>query len=494
MSRFILSAVFSFLMLNAFSQYEWSSNCKNAYENIISLKFDEGREWLKKEKLENPENLIPAYLQNYIDFLTLYIGENEDDYNRLEPNKGKRLRLLKDSDRDSPYYNYCLANIYLQWAFVRVKFGEHFNAFFEIRKAYRLLEINREKYPDFLPDNIGMGLLHALVGSIPDQYNWVVDLLGFSGSVNEGMRELDIVVKAAIHDSNYAYLLPESLFFLSFIEVNLSKEKENTIELVEIFNQLPGENPLVVFAKSSLLMKNGFNDKAINVLKTGIKENTGYRFDFLKYLLGLAKLSRLDDDASGYLLDYLIYFEGRNYLASACQKLAWYYLIKGDSANYKNYINKSLLYKDGVIEADHQAHFEAKKNRYQNVHLLRARLLFDGGYYNEALEYIIQPNVQDGLRDNPDQVEYYYRLGRIYHELDEFEKALKNYATAIDRGSGFDEYYAGNAALLSGRIYERRKDFESAKKSYKKCLGLNFKEYEKSIKGKAKAGLNRIAE
>lgn len=494
MTRLILSSILTLLFCNTFSQYQWNENCKLAYEKIISLHFKEGQDFLLKEKIDNPDNLIPVYLYNYIDFLTLVVGEKEEDYNHLKQNKSDRLDLLKDGDRESPYYNYCLANIYLQWAFARVKFGDNFNAFFDIRKAYRLLEKNREKYPDFLPDNIGMGIMHALVGSIPDNYNWVADILGFRGTVNEGINELNIVIDSGLQNEKYAYLLPESLFFLTFIELNLSKNKESALQLKDIFDRISDNSPLAVHAKSSMLMKNGLNDEAIEILKKGIAQNTGYRFDYLNYLLGLAKLNRLDDDANAYLLDYLIYFEGNNYLAATCQKLSWYYMINGDSSNYKKYINKSLLYKDGMVEADKQAHLEAGKNRYQNIDLLRARLLFDGGYYEDALDHITNPEVFKSLRDNIDRVEYYYRLGRIYHEMNQFNKALENYTIAIENGSKFDEYYAGNAAYLSGKIYERMNKPKEAIQSYRSCLKMNFKEYEKSIKGKSKAGLNRVEE
>lgn len=494
MSRIIISFVLVFLGFQLFAQYEVNDNCMRAYRAIISLDFDEGRLWLEKEKAENPDNLIPVYYENYIDFLTLLIGEKESDFNNLKPNKRERINELEKGDPSSPYYNYCLANVYLQWAFARVKFGQHVNAFFEIRKAYRLLEENRLNYPEFLPDNTGMGLLHALVGSVPDNYSWVTDIIGMDGSVNEGVRELQQVVDSAINNQEYAHLLPESLFFLTFIQLNLSKEEQEAIEIKQMLDSLPSKNPLIVFAKVSILMKTGHNDEAIEVLTNFRHDRDAYPFHYLKYLLGLAKLSRLDEDADRPLLEFIIYYEGKNYRASACQKVAWHHLIRGDTLGYKEYINKALFYTDGIVEEDKQALMEAESGIIPNAALLKARLLFDGGYHEKALGELQKAERENHFETIAEQTEYYYRKGRVYHEMKEFDQALSSYKTAIEKGKGLNRYFAGNAALKSGNIFELLEDHEQAKKMYNKCLSLNFTEYEKGIKAMAKAGLDRIEE
>jgi len=494
MSRITASFVLVFLGFQLFAQYEVNHNCMQAYHAIISLDFDEGRLWLEKEKAENPDNLIPIYYENYIDFLTLLIGEKESDLNSLNSNKRQRIKALEKGDASSPYYNYCLANVYLQWAFARVKFGQHLNAFFEIRKAYRLLEENRLNFPGFLPDNTGMGLLHALVGSVPDNYSWVTDIIGMDGSVNEGVYELKQVVDSAINNKEYAHLLPESLFFLTFIQLNLNKEEQDALEIKHMLDSLPSNNPLIVFAKVSIMMKTGYNDEAIEVLTSFRQKDDAYPFHYLKYLLGLAKLSRLDEDAHHPLLKFIIYYEGKNYKSSACQKVAWHHLIKGDTAGYQEHINKALFYNEGIVEEDKQALMEAESDIIPNASLLKARLLFDGGYYEKALEELEQGEHKEQFEAVVEIAEFHYRKGRVYHELESYEKALSCYKTAIEKAKRLKRYFAGNAALKSGNIYELLGDYEQAKDMYHKCLGLDFTEYEKGIKAMAKAGLNRIEE
>ncbi len=159
----------------SFSQYHYDFNqkCQDAYSAIISLKFDEGKKLIEQEKTSNPDNNIPWMLENYIYFLTIFIAEEEDQFEELEKKKDKVISRLKKGDKNSPYYRYSLAQVYLQWAFARTKFKEYVTATLEINKAYRNLEANNEEFPDFLPNLINLGLLHTLIGTVPDNYNWI---------------------------------------------------------------------------------------------------------------------------------------------------------------------------------------------------------------------------------------------------------------------------------------------------------------------------------
>ena len=61
---------------------------------------------------------------------------------------------------------YSQAEINLQWAANRLKFGDYFTAAFEINKAYRQIQENNKKYPNFIPNKkfgtgyISLGVYH----------------------------------------------------------------------------------------------------------------------------------------------------------------------------------------------------------------------------------------------------------------------------------------------------------------------------------------------
>jgi len=85
---------------------------------------------LSQEEAAHPDNLIPYFIENYIDVLRISIDENKDEYDSLSPNKDKRLGLMESGSSKSPYYLYTQSAINLQWAFVNLKLGQYYTAFF----------------------------------------------------------------------------------------------------------------------------------------------------------------------------------------------------------------------------------------------------------------------------------------------------------------------------------------------------------------------------
>jgi tetratricopeptide (TPR) repeat protein len=475
-------------------QYDFNQRCRKAYSAIISLKFEEGKSLIEQEKQVNPNNNIPYLLDNYIHFLTVFIGEEEHVFEQLEDQKDDIIDRLEDGDEQSPYYRYCIAQVNLQWAVARTKFKEYVSATLEINRAYRMLEENKEEFPDFLPNLINLGLLHTMIGTIPDNYNWVKRMVGIEGTIDEGVTEILTVLNESLHNPEYSHYKAECLFYLSFIQMNLMTNKTKTLDYIKIIeeDQQSLQNPMAIYAIARIYMSIGMNDRAIEILVNRPLGEEYYPFYYLDYLTGLAKLHRLDEDANKYFFKYVINFKGINYIKDAYQKIAWHYFVHGDTEKYRNYISKVEKYGNTIVDADKQAEREAEKEVLPNYHLLRARLLFDGGYYEKAVLDLNTGNNEDFLRDEQDKLEYMYRLGRIYHEWGKIDDGISYYQQTIKDGSDSETYYAANSALQLGKIYEEQKKYDLAVHYYEAAQSMENKEYRNSINQKAKAGLNRV--
>ncbi|MBI9036664.1 MAG: tetratricopeptide repeat protein [Bacteroidales bacterium] len=495
MKSFFLSVILFFLVNSSYSQYDFNKNCKGAYIATINLKFKQAEKAIKIEKNSNPSNLIPYLIENYIDFLTVVIGEQESDFEKLKENKSSRIRFLEKGDKSSPYYRFCLAEIYLQSAFAKLNYGENFTAFFEIKRSFNLIEKNIEQFPDFHPNYLCSGLLHALIGSIPDNYKWVSTIFLLDGNVNQGANELKFVLDSALISDNYSHLKIEALYYLSFIQLNLQANSEHLSELLDYFDTISHDSnmtePLLCYSLASIYMKNGENDKAMAILQKSNRSNEYYPYDYLDYLLGETKLYKFDDEAIIHFEKYVNNFKGKNYLKSAYRKIAWSYLIKGNKNKYLENILKVKSCGRTFVGADKQAQKEAESNIIPNIVLLKTRLLFDGGYYQKALDQLNEPDT-NYLQNTKDSLECEYRKARIYHKLAKTDEAILYYDNVLKKGSEYPYYFAANSALQLGFIYENMLEFKKAESYYKKCLSLDFDEYRKSIRQKAKAGINRI--
>lgn len=458
--------------------------------HIINLDFEKGQALIQKEKAAHPDNLITTYLENYIDFLTIVIGEEESEFDKRKDNKDSRMDKLEKGNKQSPYFWFTQAEVHLQWAFSRIRFGEYLTAAKEINRAYKLLEENQRKYPDFALNKKSLGLLHALIGTIPDNYKWAVQVFGIDGSLKQGVNELTDLLKQTQSNPQMAHLQPEVLFFLTFIELNFVKDTEEINKLYQLIDTKGSANPLIVFSKASILTSLNKNDEAIAALKE--YDNTGFHFYYLDFLIGETKLHRLDKDAHLHFIEYLRNFKGNSYVKAAYQKLAWHYLLNGDTDAYKQNMALAASRGNDMLDEDKQALKEAKSKEIPNIRLLKARLLFDGGYYQKALEILLDGNLSKELKTKDEEVELTYRLARIYHEWGKLERAIPYYELTMSSGAQLTSYYAANSALQVGLIYEQRKEWKKAEEFFKKSTTFKNKEYKNSIEQKAKAGLQRI--
>lgn len=461
-----------------------------AYEQVLSLQFDGAKLTLADIKSKDAGNLIAYHIENYIDFLYLYLNQNEQDYNRLRKNEDLRLQKIQQGDTQSPYYLYTQADVRLQWALVKLKFGDYLSAFNDISRAHKLLLKNQQKFPNFLPNLKDLGVLHALGGTIPDHYKWSVRLLsGLKGSVAQGRQELNTVLQKA-RQQDFIFKT-ETAVMLATIAMYLDSDAENAWKILNTVRLHPTENPLHCFVLANVAMRSGRNDKAIELLKHCPDQRNFAPVAQLDYLLGLAKLRRLDTDANQYFNQFLQTYRGQQGIKEAYQKLAWYELIIGNTSNYQRYM-KSIL-TQGVAEtgADKDAWQEAKAGRTPNVLLIKARLLFDGGYYQQAYE-VLQQKSSATFSDKAGHLEYLYRMGRILHGLEKWEEAIGFYYRTIEQGRAEPYFYACNAALQAGLICEKRKDRTRARQFYQTCLEMAPPEYKTELHQKAKSGLERL--
>ena len=461
---------------------------KQSYTCIINLEFEAANKLLQIEQIEYPDNAILFLHQNYIDFLTILIGEEEDFFTTTKSFKSARIDFIKDGDDSSPYYLYAQAEVHLQWAFARLKFNEYLTAAYEIQKAYSLLEENQELFPNFKLNKKGLGLLHTLVGAIPEKYQWIINLVGMEGGVELGLLEL----KSLLKDEEMEMYHSEVLFLTAFLQLNMTNDEVAYQLLLDKIGEGYTANYLLNFAAARLSHALGENDLCIKVLENRPDDQGKYPFHYLDYLQGMSFLYTLDYEKSEIFFNrFLKNFKGNNYIKSAYQKLAWIAFLQEKSDEKMSCLEKIKSEGKAFIDEDKVALNEADKNHINSPKLLRARLFYDGGYYKKAhLELTSVNNLSDynGFLD-----EYYYRLARIESKLNYIdEQVITKYQKSFDLGRKSSNYYAPMSALQIGLIYEKKNDHKKAVIYFEKCLSLSEFDYERGIHQKAKVSLSRL--
>lgn len=476
--------------LQAGKYYDFSVTAREGYQRAVSLRFGEARIYMDQMRAKEPDNLMVYFIENYVDFLTCFLNEDKAEFKTLAKNMDKRLDKLSAGDPHSPYYLYTQAEIRLQWAILRGKFGDYLTAASDVKQAYALLEENDRKFPDFIANKKSLGIMHTLVGTIPDEYRWSARMFGgMGGTVEQGLAEVETVLKYA---QNHDFIFEEeTLVAYSFLLLHIGNQSQAAWQTLTSGRLKPTENPLAAFALANLAMKIGKNDEAIRYLENCPTGSKYHPFHYRNFMLGLAKLCRLDGDANVALQDYTNNFHGMHYIKECYQKLAWYHLIMDNRNGYDTYIKYVTIKGYDKLEADKAAQREAESREVPDVMLLKTRLLFDGGYYSRAFD-LLKNKAGNYDQDIKKKLEYGYRMGRITHKLGKSQEAIKYYNQTIDAGSREPWYFACNAALQLGILYEEQKDKPNARKAYKRCLDLKPDTYASSLHAKAKAGLQRV--
>jgi tetratricopeptide (TPR) repeat protein len=170
--------------------------------------------------------------------------------------------------------------------------------------------------------------------------------------------------------------------------------------------------------------------------------------------------------------------------------LSWFYFLTGDSLKAEFYRNLTQVKGNTNTEADKQAMKDAESQKWPDPFLLKARLLSDGGYWNEAYGLLLGKRSSD-FETAEEKLEFAYRLARIYDGLGRDDEAIAAYQTAIKLGQFRREYFAARAALQTGYIYEKRGNKPLAQSYFQMVLSMKEHDYKNSLDQKAKAGIVR---
>ncbi len=491
MKHALFVLVLLLISLFGFAQkvYDFTPVCKEAYQNITSLKLSTGERLLGEARKQNSNNLIPDLLQSYIDFFIVFFNEDPAEYKAKKEAIENRIDDLKDGDESSPYYNYCLGVAYLHKAMIAIKFNERFTALFAFKKAFSYIKDNRKQYPNFLPDNMVYAPMQVLAGLIPNSYKGIAAFLGIKGSVNGGMQMLRNFVNS--NDSSAQFFFNEAAFYYCYLLFYIQNKPEEAFAFIKQKKLDVVNNHLFAYMTANLALNNKQAEWAKSIILARNPSPDYIAIPMWNYEMAFIKMDHLElaEAAADFEL-FLRTFKGSFYVKDAYQKLSWCYYLQGNLPAARKAVQLLLQRGNTVSDADKQAQREAKTGVFPNALLLKARLLNDGGYNKEALAILIGKTTNDFAKPE-EKLEFNYRVARIYDDMGRDDEAIAAYRAAIALGRNSTEYFASRAALQIGGIYERRDNKEEAIKYYQECIDMDDHDYKDSIDQKAKAGIAR---
>jgi len=332
--------------------FEMTSDIASAYQSVSRLRLDEARSQIAAIKKASPDNLLVYHVENYIDFFTLFISEDNRLYDELKANKDRRLEKISAGDSSSPYYLFCIAEVNLQWATARLKFGERLKPLREVYKAYKLLKQNQKAFPSFIENKKSLSIIHALGESLP---GLVRTIFNVDGSIAQGTQEIADLV--AYSDQHPEFIFREECYAIyAYILYYQNNERQKAYEVLQAADLDIAASPLLTFLMANIAQKTGHNDEAIALLEQRPTGDEYLPFYYLDFMYGKFLMYKLDPAALDHMEVFITNFDGRHFIKEAYQKIAWYALAaEEDIVKYKKYMALCTAEGYELVDEDKQA-------------------------------------------------------------------------------------------------------------------------------------------
>ena len=464
-----------------------STQVQLAYHDVLRLKLDAALTQLNNTAPSPADLPLHLYTENLADALELLLTEDRALYGAKKDNEKQRIRRLQSLSNADPYKEFSIAEIRLQWAFVKLKFGDEMAAVWGLTQAYRTIQRNDQNFPDFMPNKKTLGLLNSVFGAVPQQYHWLLSILRLKGATVEGRAQLASIASAQNLFSTEAQVM------LHLIDIYLLEKREETLHSFRKIATNTSNNKLIQYLYAMILIKTNEAEAALTALEAMDALSEEYlHISMADYLKGEIYLQKgLYDRSARRFAAFLSSYKGDNFVKDSYYKLFLSQWLLGNEQQAHHYLELARNNGTTSSEADKYAARQVAANIWPERTILKIRLATDGGYYEHA-KTLVDAHTDADFHTVHDQVEFVYRKARLADKQRKSSEAVKHYKETIEKSGNNHWYYAPNAALQLGYYYKQKGDIGTAKGYFEKAMSYEGHEYKNSIDYKAKVALQQL--
>lgn len=457
------------------------------------------------EKLIIAERNISAkkFYTTHLRFLEAFVHQDKYTYDRFYLSSIELEQYL-DENPGTPNYYFMSCELLLERTIIKVIHQKLTSAILDLRECHSLVQDAKSEGKAEQVHRFS-GIFFIAFSSVPKQYKWALELLGYHGNLQKGYSELLEAVRIG------PLLRKENQIIQYFILRNLMANVPKTREHVTQLYRSDPDNILHVYlyAHNNIDSKN--NTEALRAMKGFMESTKADYFPFLYNQYARACMFKQDYKvAIEYFTLYNKTFNGVIYKIDATFRKGVCYAILGDKQNALICFRQAAFDKRLVFDEDKYASKYANyhlKNYFTGNELLlnRARFYLDGGYNEEGKKILLVMLTPGFKLYNDEKVEIYYRLARMYDSLNDYKLAIEYFTLAIREESKFRRLIKATnqqpeisrhwmevySYLFAGIIHEKLKNFNESHRLFKVCLEFDDYDYQSGLEQKAKAGIER---
>ncbi|HEX7070854.1 MAG TPA: tetratricopeptide repeat protein [Rhodothermales bacterium] len=425
-------------------------------------------------------------------FLTGLVTDQESDFERFAAHADTLEELLKSAE-PSCWTAYMRAETELQRGVAAVKAEQYLKAAWHGRAAYKRYVRAIRDYPDFVELYKGIGLMHLGIGSLPGGWRRFLGILGYRGSVQQGIEELERAARGSVINRDAATLsigLAKSMLGLD--------APGGVARLAEVHRRRP-ESPFFGYLYAYALIDNRLAAEAEEILSQYAEQRDDgvhQYIDYVDYYLARAHFVQDEfDEAAEHYRVYLANHHGPSLRAAALVGL-------GMSLEMLGRVDEARAQYQAVratreYDIDEVARREAARRLREPLTGRRRALLlganaYDSGRYERATTILTQV-FNDPDAEGEERVEAAYRMGRVHHALGNGDAALEAYGYAVENARDPEAKWAPWARLYSGEIYAARGDDREAEEAFRDAMAYRGPfDYQQTLEQSARAAIEKL--
>jgi tetratricopeptide (TPR) repeat protein len=408
--------------------------------------------WMFSEDMKNEEvgNKFRDYSYEAVEIAEAQLEKNEDDID---------ARFFLGGSYGSLGRYYAMTRSFL-------------NAYWYGKKGKNYLEEVVEMDSTYYDAYLGLGIFHYLADVLPKFVKILSFVLGVEGDKEQGIREIKLAAEKG------TYTKTEAMFFLGALYTYRERKYEEAIKIFNTLLEKYPQNPGALLSLGRCYSNMGHCDSALtafNMVLDNKESQSRLPRGSIYYQIGEVYFDMNDffRAKNNYLLAIASdtaevgkkrWITPRSHLkASTC------YEILGESESAKYHL--SLIHEDDNERAYEEAQ-ERLENRFLpiDIEMIIARNYNDCNQFElslEAYQEILDKYHSDQdpeIKNRMTQIEY--RIGEIYFELEDYEKAIAKFNQIIDQNEDQDEWMIYWSYFYLGNCYKILENYDSARKAY----------------------------
>lgn len=436
-----------------------------------------------------------AYYRINIHTYRYLAGMQEADAQSIRRIWDEEIKAIEGISMESPLRNVLLSEVYCKRSIVEFLGKNYLTAIRMARLGRRFALQNQKRFADNPEQEKVLGIFNILLSAIPKKYHWVTETLGYKGDQTQGMAQL-------VHASAEGTLLPfESELLICFIEKNMLDQTDLALKRMEELRKTQGDVLLLDYVLASGYMSVKQNDQALAVLnRRNLYQSPDIFFPpFWDFQMGKAYLFKNDlRNAQRYFAKFLKEYPGDLFRSDAQFRLGMALTLGGSYAVGKHFFISLANDKDSGFDEDEYARFMAQKFASRpptanELALQKARNMYDGGYYEDALALLAPLQAEKASLPDEIQVELAYRQGRIYHSQGKLPASIASYQDCLRYTVAREHIWLqAYARYFLADMAHKRGDLPAAKAGYQKALAYDDYFYQAGLENRCKAALNKL--